>query len=80
MHCKTEGNGVRVARSRGTAIFDKLDKRRLYTVDEIAGVLTVSSRTIRDWVYLDKIPYFKVCGAVRFDVTAIQEWLEMETV
>lgn len=47
----------------------------LLTVDEVAKVLKVAPKTIRQWVYRGEIPNHKINGIVRFDGKAIQEWI-----
>ena len=76
MSCKIIKNGARLAPKRGRSIFDNLDMSKLATVKEVAGLLNMSERTIRDWVFRKQIPFLKVKGGVRFDLAAILEWLE----
>ncbi len=57
-------------------IFEK--KGRLVTAKEVAELLAVSVRTIRDWTYLRKIPFVKINGAVRFDLKVLKEWVTEE--
>ena len=62
-------------------IFDNLifeKKGRLVTAKEVAELLAVSVRTIRDWVYLRKIPFIKINGAVRFDLKVLKKWVAEE--
>jgi len=49
-------------------------KRPLWTVVEVAGYLSVSERTVRDWVYRRAIPYRKVGAALRFCPDTIERW------
>ena len=48
----------------------------LFTPLEIAEFLRVAKTTIYDWVYKKKIPYYKIGGAVRFDMDEIYEWVK----
>jgi len=57
-------------------IFEK--KGRLVTAKEVAELLAVSVSTIRDWVYLRKIPFLKINGAVRFDLKVLKKWVTEE--
>jgi excisionase family DNA binding protein len=48
----------------------------LLTTDEVAELLKVSSKTIRQWVYLRRIPNLKMNGLVRFVKKDIEAWLQ----
>ena len=50
-------------------------EKRFYNVLEIAQYLGVSVNTIRSWVWLRKIPWFKIRGLVRFDLREIDQWM-----
>ena len=50
-------------------------EKRFYNVPEIAQYLGVSVNTIRSWVWLRKIPWFKIRGLVRFDLREIDQWM-----
>lgn len=76
MSCKEVQNSTTLGHQRNTSIFDNLDMKRLATVKEVAGLLCMSERTIRDWVFRKEIPFLKVKGGVRFDPAAILAWLE----
>lgn len=47
----------------------------LLTSDEVAALLKVSVKTIRQWVYRGEIPNLKINGVVRFDRQVISEWI-----
>jgi excisionase family DNA binding protein len=47
----------------------------IVTVKEIATLLKVSPKTIYQWAELNQIPYYKINGALRFDLTAVSTWL-----
>ena len=51
-------------------------EKRFYNVHEIAQYLGVSVNTIRSWVWLRKIPWFKIRGLVRFDLKEIDQWMK----
>lgn len=61
------------------SFFDNLNpeiKGRLLTVDEVSKILAVKPRTVRSWVYINKIPSIKVGGARRFDPHSLKKWVE----
>ncbi|GEM_PF-1995240 len=49
---------------------------RLLVAAEIAQLLTVSDKTVYQWVELNQIPHLKINGSVRFNPKAIAIWLE----
>lgn len=51
-----------------------MDKRFLNT-KEMAIYLGLSEHTIRAWVKLGKIPFYKLGRAVRFDLRKLEPWL-----
>jgi len=48
----------------------------LMTIDELAGYLKVTRRTIYEWLRCKKIPAVKLVGQWRFKKDKIDEWLE----
>lgn len=46
------------------------------TVDELSKFISVPKKTIRDWIYKNKIPYYKVGNHIRFFEKDLAEWLE----
>ena len=48
---------------------------KLLTITDVAEQLQISDKTIYNWVNKKRIPYIKVCGAVRFDAATIEKWL-----
>ncbi len=50
--------------------------KRLADVKEIANFLGVSPKTIYTWAELRQIPHIKLCGALRFDMDEIVQWVE----
>ena len=48
----------------------------LLTTEEIATLLKVPPKTIRQWVYLGRIPNIKMNGLVRFAMKDIENWLQ----
>ena len=53
---------------------DKSEKRPLWTMEDLARYLSVSKRTVEDWVYRRKIPFRKINGCVRFAQDEIERW------
>jgi excisionase family DNA binding protein len=57
-------------------IFDRLaDYERLLTVKELAGILSISQKTIYSYVARNMIPYIKIQSSVRFRPKHITSWL-----
>lgn len=48
----------------------------LMTIDELAGYLKVTRRTIYEWLKNNKIPALKLVGQWRFRKDKIDAWLE----
>ena len=48
----------------------------LMTIDELAGYLKVTRRTIYEWLKSNKIPAIKLVGQWRFRRDKIDQWLE----
>jgi excisionase family DNA binding protein len=48
----------------------------LMTIDDLAGYLKVSRRTIYEWLKTNKIPALKLVGQWRFKRDKIDAWLE----
>lgn len=49
---------------------------RLLTVEEAAVLLSVSPKTVRNWVYKGQIPYIKISRIVRFKRSELDRWIE----
>ncbi|HVV35191.1 MAG TPA: helix-turn-helix domain-containing protein [Acidimicrobiales bacterium] len=47
----------------------------LMTVDELAELLNVSVHHVRRLVYERRIPFLKIGSRVRFEASAVEEWL-----
>jgi len=54
-------------------------EKRYYTVKEIAKYLVFSPNTIRKWVRFGWIPFCKMNGGIRFDIHAIDAWVQKNT-
>ena len=48
----------------------------LMTIDDLAGYLKVTRRTIYEWLKTNKIPAIKLIGQWRFKKDKIDAWLE----
>ncbi|MDQ3157300.1 MAG: helix-turn-helix domain-containing protein [Actinomycetota bacterium] len=48
----------------------------LLTVTQLAAYLSVSDKTLRQWVAQNKIPHGRLENNIRFDRDQIQEWLD----
>lgn len=48
--------------------------RDILTVDELAEMLAVKPKTIRQWVFLKKIPFFHMGRLLRFRRDSILDW------
>lgn len=67
------GNDINL--TNRTTFFDNLGSVGFVTVKEVAAMLRVSPRTIRDWVYRGTIPFRKINGALRFNLAELENWL-----
>jgi excisionase family DNA binding protein len=62
--------------TRGDDIFDTLaDHQKLLTAKELAGILSISQKTIYSYVARNMIPYIKIQSSVRFRPKHITSWL-----
>jgi len=60
----------------GNDIFDRLaNHEKLLTVRELAGILSISQKTIYSYVARNLIPYIKIQSSVRFRPKHIAAWL-----
>ena len=50
--------------------------KKLIGVKELAEYLDIKVDTIRSWVWMKKIPYYKIGRLVKFDIAEIDKWLE----
>ena len=46
------------------------------TVKEVADMVKLSEQTIRRYVMLGQIPFYKIVRAVRFKPSEIQKWVD----
>ena len=62
---------------------ETINKNDYLTVSELAVMLRIKEHTLRQYVYRKSIPYVKLQGTkgrVLFKRTAIEQWLEDNTV
>jgi len=50
------------------------------TVGEVAKILSVSERQVYKLAALEELPCFRVGGAIRFDPSAIADWIRRSSV
>jgi excisionase family DNA binding protein len=53
-------------------------RRSAVTVPELAAILSISTRQIYEMAASNRIPNFKIGSSVRFDPSAVREWLEQK--
>jgi|GEM_PF-2872295 len=54
--------------------------RDYITVKELGRYLSVKPKTIYSWVESGKIPAYKICGTLRFNVEEINEFIQKNRV
>lgn len=57
-----------------------MNSNKLLTPEDLSEQLQVSVGTIYNWINKKRIPYQKICGAVRFDQKKIDNWIDQRTV
>jgi excisionase family DNA binding protein len=55
-----------------------MNREALMTINDLAGYLKVTRRTIYGWLKYKKIPAVKLVGQWRFKKDKIDEWLESQ--
>lgn len=50
--------------------------REILDINQAAAYLGQSVHTLRDWIRLRKVPYFKVNGAVKFRKSKLDKWID----
>ena len=55
-------------------------KKRFIGIEELATFLNIAKGTLYGWVYLRKIPYFKIGRLVKFNLREVEEWLSSRRV
>jgi excisionase family DNA binding protein len=46
------------------------------TVEELAKYLKVTKKTLYNWIWLRKIPYFKINGKILFEKNEVESWIK----
>lgn len=46
----------------------------LWKVDDVAELLNVKPRTIREWTARSRIPYIRLNGSIRYEPDRIRRW------
>ncbi len=49
---------------------------KIVTVDELAEILKVKTKTLYQWSALGQIPSIKMQGCLRFDLDDVMKWIE----
>ena len=60
----------------GSIISHIRSRRSFWTADELGTLFAMSSKTIYKMAATGRIPSFRIGGTVRFDPSAMAEWLE----
>lgn len=50
--------------------------REILDINQAAAYLGQSVHTLRDWIRLHKVPYFKVNGAIKFRKSKLDRWVD----
>ena len=59
---------------------DAQSKKRYVDIRFLVQYLSIKEPTIRDWIRLRKIPFFRIGKCIRFDLTKIHDWLREKEV
>ena len=46
------------------------------TIKQLSESLNISINTIRGWIRLRQIPYYKIVGKIKFHLPVIRNWME----
>ena len=49
---------------------------KMLNIHELSALLNVKQKTIYDWCYRKRIPYYKLEGCLRFNEDEILKWLK----
>jgi len=55
-------------------------EKLLIDIKEISNLLGVSEKTLYGWVHQRKIPFLKMGGLLRFDLSDIEKWIQKKKV
>ena len=56
------------------------EQKKMLTVNEVAAILQIHTRTIYKWILESKIPHTRIAGAIRFDEDTFMKWKEENTI
>lgn len=62
--------------NQNNSLGDEMINGGLMTIDDLAGYLKVTRRTIYEWLKQNKIPAVKLIGQWRFRRDRIDAWIE----
>ena len=68
-------NGNSTISQKGFGPPDSKLFENLITVEELAGVLGIAPKTLRNWVSMRSIPFLRVGRKTRFRRRSIEAWL-----
>ncbi|MGB3480336.1 MAG: helix-turn-helix domain-containing protein [bacterium] len=51
---------------------------QLLDITQLSKMLNVKPKTIYDWVHKEQIPYVKLNHLLRFNIDAIQKWINKD--
>ncbi len=54
--------------------------KRFIGINELAQYLGISPKTLREWVNMRKIPFYKYCRLIKFDLNKIEDWLNQSEI
>jgi len=52
------------------------ERRKLVDINYLSEYLGIPKGTLYAWVFLKKIPYFKIGKLLRFDLNEIEVWIK----
>ncbi len=64
----------------GDLILQIRSRRKAWTADELAEVLSISRKHILRMAKAQRMPSYRIGGSVRFDPSATSNWLESRSV
>lgn len=56
-------------------LYSSTQQTQIMTIAEVSQWLTIKEKTIRQWIYQEKIPSLKINGVVRFDRKELSQWI-----
>ncbi|MFX1487273.1 MAG: helix-turn-helix domain-containing protein [Promethearchaeota archaeon] len=56
------------------------DNKRFMDVQQLASLLQVKPKTIYDWKHRGYIPHVKLGRLLRFEVSAIEQWISKKSI